>query len=85
LTITGLPIGAILTIFDNEVVNIGNNDTVLYTTTTVNTLPIVWTHAGVTNQVRIEVIATGFVEVMLDYTLSTSDQTLNIPMVIDIN
>jgi len=83
-TITDLIPGSIVGIYDNEVTNTGNNDTLLINTLNSGT-SFSYTHSGVGNSIRVEVIKTGYVEQVIDFTLSSSNQSLPIKQQIDNN
>lgn len=83
-TVTGLVAGSIVEIYDNEVTNIGNNDTLLASTGSSGT-SFSYTHSGVTNAVRVQVIKVGYVELIIDFTLSNVNQSLPIKQQIDNN
>ena len=84
-TITGLQPGSIVGIYDNEVLNLGDNDTLLASTANSDS-SFSYTHvAETTNDVVIDIIKTGYVEKVIKYTIGTADQTLPIKQIIDIN
>ena len=83
-TITGLIAGSIVDIYDNEIVDNGNNNTLLANTLSSGST-FTYAHGGTTNEVRIQVIKSGYVEIISDYTLTDGDQTITIKQIIDTN
>ena len=75
LTVTGILSGSIVEIYDNEVVDNGNNNTLLASTNNSGT-SFSYTHDGTTNDIRVQVIKDGYVERIEDFTLNTTDQSL---------
>jgi len=83
-TVIGLIAGSIVEIYDNEIVNIGNNDTLLASTQNSGT-SFAYTHNGVTNAIRVQVLKTGYIEEIHDFSLSNVDQSLSIKQRADLN
>jgi len=74
-TVTNILSGSIVEIYDNEVVDNGNNNTLLTSTNSSGT-SFSYIHDGTTNDIRVQVIKDGYVERIEDFTLNTTDQSL---------
>ncbi len=83
-TVIGLLAGSIVEIYDNEVVDNGNNNTKLGFDNNSGT-SFDYPHAGISNDVRIQVIKDGYEEIIQDFTLSNVNQSLNIVQEIETN
>jgi len=84
LTLTGLNAGSIVDIYDNEIVDIGNNNTLLASTNN-STTTFTYTHNGTANAVRIQVIHPLYKEIIQDFTLGNTNQSLPITQVLETN
>jgi len=78
LTINGLINGCELYIYDNEIVNYGNNDTVLSSTLSNVGTSYTYNYDGSVNTIVIQMIANGYVEILQEFTLSGSDEILTL-------
>lgn len=78
LTIEGLINGCELRIYDDEIPGDGAHNTELAGTETLSGTSFVYNHAGASNDVVIQMMATGYVEIKRDFTLGSSDQTLTL-------
>jgi hypothetical protein len=86
LTITGLIPNSEVRIYDNEIVDFGNNNTELYGIEDIGaTTSWVFVHAGVTNAVKIQILAVGYEEALTNYTLESASATLAVSPVLDTN
>jgi len=85
LTINGVINGAEVRIYDNEVINIGNNDTELDGIESNSGTSFVYSHDGSSNDVVIQHMAAGYEEVRQEVTLSSSDQSITLFPKVDNN
>jgi len=83
-TVSGLITGSIVEIYDNEIIDNGNNNTKLAFDNNSGT-SFSYPHAGISNDVRVQVIKDGYEEIIQDFTLSNVDQSLNIVQEIETN
>lgn len=84
LTLSGLKEGSFVGIYDNEIEDLGNNNTLLDYTNS-STTSFAYTHDGSTNDIVIIIIKEGYIEQRLEFTLSSSNQGINIVQEIDNN
>ncbi len=85
LTIDGLINGCEIRIYDDEIADPFNFDTELAGQETLSGTSFQYQHAGTTNEVVIQMIATGYEEIRQRFTLASSDQTLTVLPVADLN
>jgi len=83
-TITGLIAGSIVTVFDNEILDVGNNNTILGTTLNSGTT-YTYLHNAVTNTVRVQVIKIGYEEIIQTFVLTNTNQSLPITQKLNTN
>jgi len=76
LTINGLINGCEIRIYDNETIDLGNNNTELDGTETLSGTTFQFNHSGASNEIVVQMIADGYEEVKELLTLNASDQTL---------
>ena len=76
LTIEGIIDGAEIRIYDNEVVNDGNNDTELDGVENNVGTSFSFSHDGSANDIVIQMMASGYEEIRLDVTLDAVDRTI---------
>ena len=83
-TVTSILAGSIVEIFDNEIEDNGDNNTLLGTTLNSST-SFSYPHDGTLNDVRVQVIKTGYKERIEDFTLDAINQSLSMSQTIDNN
>ena len=84
LTINGILTGSIVSIYDNEIIDLGNNNTLLGSTASSGT-SFSYSHTGNTNDIVITVIKSGYEEIRLSHTLDATNQTLTLTQKLDTN
>jgi len=84
LTITGILSGSIVSIFDNEVVNLGNFDTRLSHIASSGT-SYNYSHDGGANDIIVQIMKAGYEEIKILYSLNSTDQVLNITQKLELN
>ena len=85
LTIAGLISGSEVRIYDNEIANYGNNDTELDGIESNVGITFDFSHSGSANTIVIQVMKSGYVEILQEYTLGSSDETLTVFPEVEIN
>ena len=85
LTVNGLIDGAEVRIYDNEVANIGNNDTELAGVESNSGTTFAFAHSGAVNTVVLQMMATGYEEIRQEIVLGASDQTVTVFPVVETN
>ena len=78
LTINGIIVGAEVRIYDDEIPGDGAHNTELAGTENNGTTSFVYAHAGATNDIVIQMIATGYEEIKLNHTLTSENQTITL-------
>lgn len=78
LTIEGLINGCEIRIYDDETLGDGSHNTELDGTETLSGTTFNFSHSGATNDIVIQMIAAGYVEIKQNFTLGSSDQTLTL-------
>lgn len=84
LTLNNLQAGSLVSIYDNEIVDYGNNNTLLDSINSSLT-SFSYTHGGATNDIVITISKIGYEELRLEHTLNSTNQTININQEIDFN
>ena len=72
-------------IYDNEVANIGNNDTELAGVESNSGTTFAFAHSGAVNTVVLQMMATGYEEIRQEIVLGASDQTVTVFPVVETN
>lgn len=85
LTINGLIVGAEFRIYDDEVADVNNFDTELDGTESLLSTSFNFAHSGAANTIVIQHMADGYVEVIQRFDLDSSNQTLTLFPVAEIN
>lgn len=85
LTVANLIDGAEVRIYDNEVANIGNNDTELAGIESNTGTTFQYAHSGAVNTVVLQMMATGYEEIRQEIVLGASDQTVTVFPVVETN
>ena len=83
-TITGVLNNSRVVIYDNEILDYANNNTILTQHVVSNYENVIYYHSG-SNDVRKQVIKEGYIELLFDFKIEDSNQNLHIIQEIDSN